>query len=101
MLRAVELARASAYYACWACDAALPNERHRAATMALAFAADELTQVGATAVQVHGGVGYSWEHDIHLFYKRLLTLQETGGGAVVQLEELASVVLDDPGSPSP
>jgi len=94
MLRAVELARASSYYACWACDAASAGERHRAVTMALAFAADELFGVGASAIQVHGGIGYTWEHDVHLFYKRLLTLQEAGGGSVDQLEELAAIVLD-------
>ncbi|MEX0665468.1 MAG: acyl-CoA dehydrogenase family protein [Acidimicrobiia bacterium] len=93
MLRAVELARAAGYYACWAADAADTDERHRAATMALAFAADELYGVGASAVQVHAGIGYTWEHDIGLFYKRLLTLQQTGGGTVDQLEELASIAL--------
>ena len=94
MLRSVELARAAAYYACWAADSADPAERHRAATMALGFAADELYSVGASAVQVHAGVGFTWEHDIHLFYKRLLTLQATGGGTIDQLEELASLVLE-------
>jgi alkylation response protein AidB-like acyl-CoA dehydrogenase len=94
MLRAVELARAAAYYACWAVDAAPPAERHRAATMAKAFAADELYRVGAAAVQVHAGIGYTWEHDIHLFYKRLLTLQHHGGSSADHLEELASIVLD-------
>ena len=69
-------------------------ERHRAATMALAFAADELYAVGAGAIQVHGGIGFTWEHDVHLYYKRLLTLQETGGGTTTQLEELATIVLD-------
>jgi acyl-CoA dehydrogenase len=93
MLRAVELARAAGYYACWAADAAEPAERHRAATMALAFAADELAAVGAATIQVHGGVGFTWEHDAHLFYKRLLTLQRVGGGSVDQLRELASIVL--------
>jgi len=94
MLRAVELARAAAYYACWACDAADATERHRAATMALAFAGDELYSVGASLIQIHGGIGFTWEHDAHLYYKRLLTLQETGGGSVTQLEELATIVLD-------
>jgi alkylation response protein AidB-like acyl-CoA dehydrogenase len=93
MLRAVELARAAGYYACWAATAAEAAERHRAATMALAFAADELYGVGASAVQVHAGVGYTWEHDIGLFYKRLLTLQQTGGGTVTQLEALATIAL--------
>jgi alkylation response protein AidB-like acyl-CoA dehydrogenase len=93
MLRAVELARAAGYYACWAADDADPAERHRAATMALAFAADELAGVGAATIQVHAGIGYTWEHDAHLFYKRLLTLQRAGGGSVDQLGELASIVL--------
>jgi alkylation response protein AidB-like acyl-CoA dehydrogenase len=94
MLRAVELARAGASYACWALDVAAPAERHRAATLARAFAADELYRVGASAIQVHGGVGFTWEHDVHLYYKRLLTLQHRGGGATDHLEELASLVLD-------
>jgi acyl-CoA dehydrogenase len=98
MLRAVELARAAGYYACWAVDAAPAAERHRAATMALAFAGDELYRVGASAIQVHAGIGFTWEHDIHLFYKRLLTLQDAGGGSVDQLEELAAIALD--GSPT-
>jgi alkylation response protein AidB-like acyl-CoA dehydrogenase len=94
MLRAVELARAAGYYACWAADAADPAEGHRAATMALAFAGDDLYEVGASAIQVHGGIGFTWEHDIHLFYKRLLTLQHTGGGTLDQLEALATIILD-------
>ena len=94
MLRAVELARAGAYYACWAADAADPAERHRAATMAQAFAADELYGVGASLIQVHGGVGFTWEHDAHLYYKRLLTLRELAGGSPGQLEELAALILD-------
>jgi alkylation response protein AidB-like acyl-CoA dehydrogenase len=94
MLRAVELARAGAYYACWAADAADAAERHRAATMAQAFAADELYGVGASLIQVHGGIGYTWEHDAHLYYKRLLTLKERAGGTPGQLEELASLILD-------
>jgi alkylation response protein AidB-like acyl-CoA dehydrogenase len=94
MLRAVELARAGAYYACWAADASDAPERHRASTLAQAFAADELYAVGASLIQVHGGIGFTWEHDAHLFYKRLLTLKELAGGSPGQLEELASLVLD-------
>jgi alkylation response protein AidB-like acyl-CoA dehydrogenase len=96
MLRAVELARASAYYASWACDSADATERHRAATMAQAFAADSLYEVGASSIQVFGGIGFTWEHDIHLYYKRLLSLQQFAGGAIDQLEELAAIVLDSP-----
>ncbi len=97
MLRATEMARAAGYYACWAADDADGPERHRAATMAIAFAADELAAVGAAAIQVHAGVGFTWEHDVHLVYKRLLTLQRTGGGSLDQLEELAQVALNGVG----
>jgi alkylation response protein AidB-like acyl-CoA dehydrogenase len=93
MLRAVELGRAAAYYAAWACDEADAAERHRAVTVARAFAADGFYRVGASAIQVFGGVGFTWEHDVHLFYKRLLTLQHLGGSASDHLEELASLVL--------
>jgi alkylation response protein AidB-like acyl-CoA dehydrogenase len=93
MLRALELGRAAAYYAAWACDAADPAERHRAVTMARAATADGLYGVGAGAIQIFGGVGYTWEHDVHLFYKRLLTLQHFGGSASDHLQELASLVL--------
>jgi len=93
MLQALELGRAGAYYALWACDAAPPEERHRAAVMAKAFAADAFPRIGASAIQVFGGVGFTWEHDIHLFYKRLLTLQQAYGDASDALEELADLVL--------
>jgi alkylation response protein AidB-like acyl-CoA dehydrogenase len=93
MLQSVEMARSGAYYAAWAADAAAPEEAHRAATMAMAFAAEALPRVGATAIQVHGGIGFTWEHDIHLFYKRLLTLAQAHGTASDHLEELAALVL--------
>ena len=66
----------------------------RAVTMAAAFAGDGFYRVGASAIQVFGGVGFTWEHDIHLFYKRLLTLQQYGGPPHAHLEELATIVLD-------
>jgi acyl-CoA dehydrogenase len=93
MLRMVELARAAAYYACWAADEADPAEAHRAATLAKAYASEALPQVGAAAIQVFGGVGFTWEHDVHLFYKRLLTLGTVLGNASAHLEELATITL--------
>ncbi|MFZ4584120.1 MAG: acyl-CoA dehydrogenase family protein [Acidimicrobiia bacterium] len=92
MLRATELARAAAYYACWADDGAEPFERHRAATLAKAYASDELYKVGASAIQVFGGIGFTWEHDSHLYYKRLLTLQHALGGSSEHLAHLADLV---------
>jgi alkylation response protein AidB-like acyl-CoA dehydrogenase len=94
MLRAVELARAGGYYACWAADSADAAEAHRAATMAKAFASDELFRVGATGVQVFGGIGFTWEHDIHLYYKRLLSLSVSLGSSSEHLAELARLAID-------
>ena len=94
MLRAVELGRAAAYYACWAIDEAGPEEAHRAATLARAFAADAFPQLGGTAIQVFGGIGFTWEHDIHLYYKRLLSQSVAFGTASDHLEELATIAID-------
>jgi alkylation response protein AidB-like acyl-CoA dehydrogenase len=94
MLQAIELTRAGAYYAMWAASSADPTERHRAATMAKAFASQWLPKVGASVIQVCGGIGFTWEHDAHLYYKRLLTLEQYLGGPADHLEELAHLILD-------
>jgi alkylation response protein AidB-like acyl-CoA dehydrogenase len=92
MLRTVEQARAGAWYALWACDAAEPDERRRAVAMAQAFASADLPQVGFDAIQVHGGVGYTWESDVHRYAKRLLTLAQTMGTADDHLDRLADLL---------
>jgi alkylation response protein AidB-like acyl-CoA dehydrogenase len=92
MLRTVEQARGGAWYALWACDAAAPDERRRAVTMAQAFASADLPQVGFDAIQVHGGVGYTWESDVHRYATRLLTLAQTMGTADAHLDQLADLL---------
>ncbi|MCX7619335.1 MAG: acyl-CoA/acyl-ACP dehydrogenase [Acidimicrobiales bacterium] len=99
MLRDLEMGRAATYYGLWACDAATRGaitvaERHRAATMAKAFTSDAFERVGASAIQVFGGIGFTWDHDAHLYYKRFLTLQHAFGGTREHLEELARLVVD-------
>ncbi len=93
MLRALELGRAAGYYACWAADDAEPAEAHRAAVMAKAFASDAYAQLGGTAIQVFGGIGFTWEHDIHLYYKRLLSLSVSLGNTSEHLAELARIAI--------
>lgn len=80
MYETVELARGGVIHASWAADAADAAERHVAALRAKAFAA-RLATVGDTAIQVFGGVGYTWEHDAHLYLKRLLGWAALHGGA--------------------
>jgi alkylation response protein AidB-like acyl-CoA dehydrogenase len=94
MLRTVELGRAAAYYACWAIDDASVDEAHRAATIARAFASEAFPALGGTAIQVFGGIGFTWEHDIHLYFKRLLSGSYLLGTASEHLEDLASIAID-------
>ena len=94
MLRTLELGRAAGYYACWAADDAEAAEAHRAAVMAKAFASDAYAQLGGTAIQVFGGIGFTWEHDIHLYYKRLLSLSVALGSSSEHLAELARIAID-------
>jgi alkylation response protein AidB-like acyl-CoA dehydrogenase len=94
MLQQLELGRAGAYFALWTCDAATPAERHRAAVMAKAYTSDVLWRIGANTIQVLGGIGFTWEHDAHLFYKRLLSLQQAMGSVGEHLDDLAGLVLD-------
>jgi acyl-CoA dehydrogenase len=94
MLRTVELGRAAAYAACWA-DAHEPDDAHRAATIATAFASDAFAPLGGTAIQVFGGIGFTWEHDIHLYSKRLLSCAALLGTADEHLAELADLVIPE------
>jgi alkylation response protein AidB-like acyl-CoA dehydrogenase len=72
MYETVELARSGVIHALWAADAGSRAERHAAAIRTKAFAG-RLAAVGDTAIQVLGGIGYTWEHDAHLYLKRLLS----------------------------
>jgi alkylation response protein AidB-like acyl-CoA dehydrogenase len=69
MLYDVEEARSLTYYAAW-CAEAQPDSLSLAASMAKARASDAAWDVTASSLQVHGGIGFTWEHDIHLFLKR-------------------------------
>jgi alkylation response protein AidB-like acyl-CoA dehydrogenase len=86
MYETVELARSGVVQALWAADAADAEERHLAAVRAKAFAG-RLATVGDIAIQVFGGIGFTWEHDAHLYLKRLLSWSAFLGGPDRYLEE--------------
>ncbi len=69
MLLEVEGSRSLSYWAGWALDNE-PETGVRAASMAKAYASDAGFRVTASALQVHGGIGFTWEHDLHFFLKR-------------------------------
>jgi alkylation response protein AidB-like acyl-CoA dehydrogenase len=69
MLLETEGARSASYYAAWAGDAE-PETLPLAACMAKAYASDAGWRVCTSALQVHGGIAFTWEHDLHFFLKR-------------------------------
>jgi alkylation response protein AidB-like acyl-CoA dehydrogenase len=69
MLLEVEGSRSTSYYAAW-CGDAEPESLPLAASMAKAYASDAGWRVTASALQVLGGIGFTWEHDLHFFLKR-------------------------------
>ncbi len=69
MLLETEGARSASYYAAWTADAE-PETFPVAASMAKAYASDAAWRVSASSLQVHGGIGFTWEHDLHFFLKR-------------------------------
>ncbi len=69
MLLEVEGARSTSYYAAWALDHE-PESAAIATSMAKAYASDAGWRVTASALQVHGGIGFTWEHDLQFLLKR-------------------------------
>ena len=69
MLLHTESVRSTAYYAAWAADAE-PTRLAEAAALAGAAAATAAREVAASAIQAHGGIGFTWEADVHWLYKR-------------------------------
>jgi alkylation response protein AidB-like acyl-CoA dehydrogenase len=69
MLIEVEQARSAAYYAAWAA-AESTTELPAAAALAKAYCSDAYFHVAAENIQIHGGIGFTWEHEAHLYFKR-------------------------------
>ena len=90
MLKQVEGSRSLVYYAGWAADAA-PDEFSLAASMAKAYASDAGWNVSASSLQVHGGIGFTWEHDLHWFLKRAKTDGVLFGSARDHRERVAEL----------
>jgi len=91
MLLDTERARAATAYAAWAADAD-PELLPRAAAMAKASAAQAGVDVCASAIQCHGGIGFTWEADLHWLYKRALVDASLLGGAKRQRARLAALL---------
>ena len=92
MLEAAENATAAVYYAAWAIDADAPD-----ATLAASVAKSTLNEasrmITGEAIQVHGGIGYTWEYDLHLYWKRAKHLEPLYGDTAYHRERALQEVL--------
>ena len=91
MLLDTERARSATAYAAWAADAD-PGLLGQAAAMAKASASEAGVEVCASAIQAHGGIGFTWEADVHWLYKRALVDAALLGGAKRQRARLAALL---------
>ncbi|HET8651132.1 MAG TPA: acyl-CoA dehydrogenase family protein [Gaiellaceae bacterium] len=88
-----ELARSLAYWAAW-CVAEDDEQAPIAVAAAKAYAGDAAVAACERSIQVHGGMGFTWEHVLHEYYKRALWIQAYGGHARVQRAKIAAWLLD-------
>jgi alkylation response protein AidB-like acyl-CoA dehydrogenase len=91
MLVAVENAKSITYYAAWAADQRAPDAP-LAASMAKAFVSDAYRRVAGDGIQVHGGIGFTWEHDLHLYFKRAKGSEVAFGDATLHRERVARLL---------
>ncbi len=87
----VEGMRSTVYYAAW-CAAADDPDRALAASMAKAWCSDASRRVMSTGLQVHGGIGFTWEHDLHLYVKRAQLDQVSYGDASLHRDRIAAIL---------
>jgi alkylation response protein AidB-like acyl-CoA dehydrogenase len=90
MVSEIEPARSLVWYAAYAYDRE-PRSATRAASMAKARLSDVYTRTTNRAVQIHGGIGFTWEHDMHLWFKRAKWNESAFGDPTFHRERLAQL----------
>jgi len=93
MFLETESARSAAYYAAWALAEKSPDAAE-AVSIAKLYASDAARTVGNRGIQVHGGMGFTWENDVHLYYRRAKASETALGDAAFHRERVARLVID-------
>jgi alkylation response protein AidB-like acyl-CoA dehydrogenase len=88
-----ELARSLAYWAAW-CVAEGDEQTAIATAAAKAYASEAAVAACERSIQIHGGIGFTWEHVLHRYYKRALWIQAYGGYPRKQRAAVAAWLLD-------
>jgi alkylation response protein AidB-like acyl-CoA dehydrogenase len=96
MLLEVENAHAATYYAAWALDARSPDAA-LAASAAKAYVSDASRKVCGSSIQAHGGIGFTWEYDLHLYVKRAKHLEPLYGDADFHREQALKLIQERAG----
>jgi alkylation response protein AidB-like acyl-CoA dehydrogenase len=91
MLLDTEGARAATLFAAWTADAE-PERLPMSAAMAKAWASDAARDVAAAAIQLHGGIGFTWEADVHWLFKRAQVASRFLGGGAAHRATVASLL---------
>ena len=91
MLVLSESSKSATYYAAWAVEADAPD-RSLATSMAKAYVSDAYRKIAGDGIQVHGGIGFTWEHDMHLYFKRAKSSEVTLGDATYHRELVAQAL---------
>jgi len=92
MFALVEGSRAATYYAAWALGQQDPDAQ-LAVSVAKAYASDAFREVGNMAIQLQGGMGFTWENDTHLYYRRAKGSELACGDATFHRDRIAGTVL--------
>jgi alkylation response protein AidB-like acyl-CoA dehydrogenase len=93
MLLMTESARSAVYYAAWAMGNQ-PAEAPASISLAKAYASDAYRETGNLGIQVHGGIGFTWDENLHFYYKRAKASELLFGDANYHRERLARLVID-------
>jgi alkylation response protein AidB-like acyl-CoA dehydrogenase len=88
-----ESSRSAAYYAAWALEHDAPDAA-TATSIAKMYASDACREVGNRGIQIHGGNGFAWENDLHLYYRRAKASETMLGDATFHRERIARLVID-------
>jgi alkylation response protein AidB-like acyl-CoA dehydrogenase len=99
MLLEVESARSAAYYAAWAAQDE-SDELPLVSSMAKAYCSEAYFRAAADNIQIHGGIGFTWEHDAHLYYRRAKSTELMLGTPGEHREIAAGYLIDQEASPA-
>ena len=94
VVQATGWGKSAVYWAARAIDVG-SDDASLALHAAKSFAADTAFKCAADMIQLHGGIGFTWEHDAHLFFKRARSLQTLMGSGAWHREQVARIVLGD------